>query len=139
MVKKFYKYILAYFLWIVTLCLGFWFIYISYSAVQALLGSLFIKNSFPRLWQAEFINDVYIVIAGLAWLIVFVLGEEYFRTSIEKQNTIKRFTKIAGPEIILIFLSDFSLTLTRGIGNTSWVHWVILAIEIGLGVFLLRW
>ena len=138
MVKKLYRYLLAYFLWIVTLCLGLWFIYVSYSAVQALLGSFFIKNSFPRLWQAEFYNEVYLVIVGLAWLIVFVIGEEYFRKSVEKQNTIKRFSKIAGPVIILIFISDLSMALTRGIGYISWVHWLILAIELGIGVFLVQ-
>jgi len=133
MIKQGLSYILAYVMWTLNLAIGIWFILISREFLLDLLGINYAGQNIGRGWQVEFLDKVYLIILGLAWLAFMIVIEDDFKKSVRKGILIKSFTRIAGPEFLLVFLADLGLLILQGPYSAIWLRWLLLLVELGLG------
>jgi hypothetical protein len=138
MIKKLVDYVLVYLMWIVTMLLGVWFIFLLRNALEVALRDFYVQNAVDRALQAGFIDRIFTITIGLFWLGLVIASEFYFRNGVEHGDLLSRFAKLIGPGLILIFGVDILLLLMQGGSAASWSRWVILASELffGIGLFL---
>jgi hypothetical protein len=132
MIKQWLSYILAYLMWALNLLIGLWFILVSRQFLLIFLGVNYVGNNIARGTQVGFLDKVYLIALGLAWLIFMIVMEEDFKKSVEKKVLMKRFTRIAGPEFLLVFLADLGLLIVQGPNAAVWLRWLLLLAELGL-------
>jgi hypothetical protein len=132
MIKQWLSYILVYLLWTLNLVIGVWFILISREFMLIFLGVNYVGTNIARGAQVGFLDKVYLIALGLAWLIFMIVMEEDFKKSVKKRNLIRRFTRIAGPEFLLVFLADLGLLIMQGLNAAIWLRWLVLLVELGL-------
>ncbi len=133
MIKQWLQYILAYLMWTLNLLIGIWFILISREFLLGFLGINYVGQNLARAYRVGLLDKVYLVAIGLAWLILMIVMENDFRSSVKKGTLIKRFARIAGPEFLLVFLADVGLLALQGLNSAIWLRWLALLIELGLG------
>ena len=138
MIKKIVDYVIVYLMWIVTMLLGIWLLLLSRGALQAALTVFYVRNAMDRSLQAGFIDRIFTITIGLFWLGLMIASESYFRKGIERGDLIRRFAKLIGPGLLLIFMVDIFLLFMQGNSAAIWSRWVILAGELfsGIGLFL---
>jgi hypothetical protein len=132
MIKQWFRYILAYVMWTLNLLIGVWFILISREFLLLFLGVNYVGDNMARGWQIGFLDKMYMIALGLAWLIFMIVMEDDFKKSAKKGILIRRFTRIAGPEFLLVFLADLALLITEGANAAAWLRWLLLLVELGL-------
>jgi hypothetical protein len=134
--NKVVRYVFAYAGWIADLGLALW---LAYLCKTTLLGifALFYTGNLAYANAVNFIDKAFTVILGLGWLAFMIAIEEYFRTGIEKEAPQKRFASVTGPLLVSIFAVDLILAWVQGISGGSWLRWLILAAELGIGIALL--
>ena len=132
MIKQWLSYILAYLMWTLNLLIGIWFILVNREFLLGLLGNPSAGQDIGRGFQVGFFDKVYLIALGLAWLIIMIVLEDDFKKSLGKKVLMKRFTRIAGPEFLLIFLTDLGLLILQGFNSTFWLRWLLLLVELGL-------
>ncbi len=132
MIKQWLSYILAYLMWTLNLLIGVWFILISRQFLLFFLGVNYVGDNMARGWQIGFLDKVYLIVLGLTWLIFMILMEDDFKKSVKKKILMRRFTRIAGPEFLLVFLADLGLLILQGPNAAVWLRWLLLLIELGL-------
>jgi hypothetical protein len=137
-VKTGFESVLAYLLWVVTLGLGAWLVIISRNTLEAFLGWYFIqeKNRFILTQQARLLDIVIPVVLWLLWFVMLILVEEYYRRGVEKHTLFKRFMKMIGVLLILIFFADLLFNLMLGFRVSGWLRWLITLIELLAGAAL---
>jgi hypothetical protein len=133
MIKQWFNYILAYLMWTLNLVLGIWFILISREFLLLFLGINYVGKNIARGAQVVFLDKVYLIALGLAWLIFMIVMENDFKKSARKGILMKRFARIAGPEFLLVFAADLGLLILQGLSAAVWLRWLILLAELGLG------
>jgi hypothetical protein len=130
--------LLAYLLWIVTLALGAWFAVIGREAFETYLGKYFIQEQgqFLLSRQARFWDLTVAVVLWLLWFVMMIITEEYYRRGVPKKTVWRRFAKVTGILLILIFVADLCQNLMLGIGTVGWLRWLLTVIELVAGVAL---
>jgi len=132
------KHLAAYTLWAVILLLGIWFWFLGRSTLMGLLGTS-MQGSILQVWRGRLADKIFSVTVGFGWLILMIATESYFRDGAEEGDVLFRFAKIAGVELLLIFLADFILLVLQGFGRQDWRRWLALVAEIAGGVGLTYW
>jgi len=132
MIKQWLSYILAYVMWTLNLVIGIWFILISREFLSDFLGITYAGENTGRGWQVGVLDKVYLIALSLAWLVFMTFLEEDFKKSVKKGNLMKRFTRIAGPEFLLVFLADLGLLILQGSSSAIWLRGFLLLVELGL-------
>ncbi len=130
------RYILAYLMWVVVMALGIWFIIISRNALLGafgIYGALYVESAVTRAWLARLYDKVYMILAGLLWLALTVVAEAYFREGVRRHQLLRRFCRIAGIELLLIFVADLLLLWLQA-WSTTWLRWLILGGELIIGI-----
>lgn len=130
--KRWYHYIPSYVLWILLALLGAWLAFIAQQALMGLLAQYYVGNQITRAWRVRFYDKVYALAAGLTWLVITVVTEEYFRTGVARNELLRRFARVAWPEMALLFVADLALFWLQG--GYGWLRWLILAVEVLLSV-----
>jgi H+/gluconate symporter-like permease len=138
MLEKTGRYILLYAAWIVVLALGVWFLLLSRDAFLNAASILYARDSLTRTWQVEAADKFYTLIVGLLCLVLITVSEFYFRNGVRRGNLWRRFARVVGFELLLIFVADLVLLATQGWGMGAWSRWLILGAELVLGVLLLK-
>ena len=132
--KKILSYVTAYLMWILTAALGVWLMLISRSAFLGALA-LYAGDSVQRAWQARFFEKIFTIAIELLWLVAMIVVEEYFRMGVQRHSLLVRFAKVAGPELLAVFVVD-ALLLWLQRGSASWLRWLTLGGELVLGAAL---
>jgi hypothetical protein len=139
MIKQWFSYVLAYLLWTLNLIIGIWFIMISRNFLLGFLGISYVGENIVRGWQIGFLDKVYLIALGLAWLIFIIVMEDDLRKSVKKGTLMRRFTRFAGPEFLLVFLADLGLLILQGPNAAIWLRWLMLLIELGLAAVCIQY
>lgn len=132
------RYALAYLMWVVVMALGIWFIVISRNGLLGafgVYGARYVESAVTRAWLERFYDKVYVILVGLLWLALTVVAEAYFREGVRRRTLLRRFARIAGLELLLIFLADLFLLWVQG-WNATWPRWLILGSELVSGIAL---
>ncbi|MGC9522212.1 MAG: hypothetical protein ACP5HG_10095 [Anaerolineae bacterium] len=132
--RRWLQYVLAYAMWAVVLALGIWLLLLSRDAVVAVFSALLVEDSTARTWTIVSVERFYVIGAGLAWLALMILSELYFRNGVRRGRLFPRFARILGIELLLLFIVDFTLFALQGMGLEVWSRWLILGVELVLGV-----
>jgi hypothetical protein len=138
-IKTWGGYAVAYLAWIIFLALGVWFAMIARQDFQGLLTTYYVEDSIVRGWQVNFLDKVFLLVIGFAWLVLMIVTEGYFKRGLERklpdwpQDLAKRIARVLGPEILLIFLADLTLFNLQGFADQPWSRWLVFALEIIFG------
>jgi hypothetical protein len=135
--KKVFDYILAYILWIVEIGFALYFCYISRTLVLGIMTFYYKVGNVQYQNRMNLTDRVFVLILGFGWLIFMIFVEEYFRSGVSKGNLPKRIVGVTWPVLLAAFLVDLVLLWIQGFGSGSWLHWLVLAVELGAGVGLL--
>jgi hypothetical protein len=135
--NKVIKYVVAYALWIVDLGLTMWLIITSRSGLLGTLSRIYKNGDVRYNYAAGFLDKSVLIILGLGWLAFMIFSEKYFRVGVQKNLLLKRFARVTGSVLLCIFCINLILLWVNGVGRGSWLSWLILAAELGLGIILL--
>ena len=129
---------LAYSLWIIDLGLSGWLFYISRTALIGLFAVFYQAGDFQFEKTVNLVDRAFTILLGLGWLVFSIFTEEAYRSHALKKDLLKRFARFTGPLLLIIFVVDLVLFWLQGIGGDNWMRWLILAIEliVGLGLFV---
>jgi phosphatidylglycerophosphate synthase len=119
MIKQWLSYLLAYVMWTLNLVIGVWVILISREFLVDFLGITYAGQNIGRGWQAGFLDKVYLIALGVAWLAFMIAIEDDFKKSVKKGTLMRRFTRIVGPEFLLVFLAYLGLLILQGINSVT--------------------
>jgi hypothetical protein len=136
-IKKSLNYAIAYALWFVTILLGLWFALLARTDFQGAMTTFYIRGSIMYLERARFFEEIFVLVMGLLWLALVVITEWYFRSGARRPDLLKRFARVAGPVILLVFVADLFLFWLQGVSSGNWLRWLILAGELALGIVFL--
>ncbi len=137
MVKQGIRYVWAYVLWIVVLLLALWLLIIGRTDFLGAMAAFYVGDSATHSWQARFFDRVFTLIFGLAWLVFMIVTEASFRQGARRPGLLKRFARIAGPLLVLIFIADLFLLWLQDAAGGNWLRWLALAGELAAGILLL--
>jgi hypothetical protein len=135
--NKIIRYLVAYIMWVVNSGLALWLFFISRNFISSFLALFYEPGNLTYGYQVEFIDKISSILLGLGWLIFVIITESYFRVSVEKGNTLKRITRVTGGVLLAIFIVDLLLFWLQGAGGSTWLRWLILAVELGFGTLFL--
>lgn len=134
--SKTLRYTAAYSLWFVDIGISAWLFFMSRTALLA-----FLAFNDPGDYQyektAELVDKVFTLLFGICWLAFIFIVEEYFRTGALKGNLMKRFARITGPVLLVIFTLDLALYWLQGVSVADWLRWLILSSELIIGLVLI--
>jgi hypothetical protein len=134
---KVLKYSLAYILWIVDLGLGLWLFFIGRTAFLGILALSYKPGNLAYAHRVDFADKAFVFILGLGWLIFMIVSEHYYRSSALKAELPQRFARVTGILLLSLFVVDLILFWVQGVGSGSWLRWLILAAELGIGTALI--
>ncbi len=137
MLKQGIRYVWAYVLWIVVLLLALWLLIIGRTDFLGVLGAFYVGDSATHAWRARFFDRVFTLVFGLIWLVFMIVTEASFRKGALRPGLLKRFARIAGPLLVLIFVADLFLLWLQGIATGNWMRWLALVGELAAGILLL--
>ncbi len=135
--KTVYRYAFAYLMWIVSFILWVVFIFLSREAIVGLLSTYYYQDNFQRMKVIQFFNQAYPFLLSIAWLALMLITESYFRNGAKKNDLTRRVSWVIGPEILLIFISNFLQGFLLGYGSVPITFWLILFVELVAGVGLI--
>jgi len=131
------KYLGAYALWVVDLGLAFWLIFISRTVFLGIFALFYKPGAWLYSRRVDLADKVFLLILGLGWLVFMIVVEAYFRAGALGDDLLQRFARVTGPVLLGIFGVDLILFWLQGVGGGNWLHWLILAAELGIGIALL--
>ena len=73
--RKFFRYMGAYLLWILILFVALVFAIISQSTLRAFAAIYYVNDEYMREMLVRFLDKSYILLMGLIWLVLMVVGE----------------------------------------------------------------
>jgi hypothetical protein len=134
--NKVLKYVSAYSMWIVVSGFVAWLFYLGRTVLLGLLALSGQAGEWQFAKTVNLIDRVVTVVLGLGWLAFVIITEDYFRTTVKKENLLSRFARITGPVLLCIFVVDLVLFWLQGINSDNWLRWLFLAAELGGGIAL---
>jgi hypothetical protein len=133
---KIIKYAIAYLLWIADLGLALWLLFLSRIVLLDIFALFYKEGAWAYSRRVDFADKVFLVILGLGWLVFMIVVEAYFRAGALRDDLLKRFARVTGPVLLGIFSLDLILAWIQRVGEGDWLRWLILAAELGFGIFL---
>ncbi len=126
----------AFAFWLLVCALGFWVFVMVRHALSSGMSVLYVAGSIPRGWRSGAWDRLYIIAAGLGYLVFIFAIQWYLEDGVPKQDLLRRVARVAGIELLIIFLSDlFTLAISQALfGQTSFI---LLFAELLLGGGLL--
>ncbi len=131
------KYLSAYFLWVLDLALTFWLILISRTVFLGIFSLFYKPGAWAYSHRVDLVDKAFLLILGLGWLVFMIVVESYFRVGAQHDDLPKRFARVTGPILLIMFGVDLILFWLQGVGGGDWLRWFILAAELGIGIALL--
>ena len=130
------RYFLAYGLWILNLVLTVWIFLNARQVLTGILALFYQPGDIQYSHAVEFADKVVSITLGLGWLAFSIITEDYFRKGIDRMDLWKRGARVTGPVLLGMFVVDLALVWLQGAPGQSWMRWLILAIELGVGLAL---
>jgi hypothetical protein len=129
-------YFAAYTMWLVSFFLWLWTMFIGRSLLMGMLATTVSPGATQQGRMVQLIDRFYLLFMGLAWLVLMIVVENYFRRGAQKGEVWRRIGKVIGPQLLLAFAVDLGLALFTGAASQPVTRWLILLLEFGLGVGL---
>ena len=130
------KYGSAYVMWIVDLALALWLMYISRTVFLGIFALFYKPGAWIYSRRVDVADKFFLILLGLGWLIFMIAVEAYFRAGAANDDLPRRFARVTGPVLLVIFCVDLILFWLQGVGAREWLRWFFLAAELGIGMAL---
>jgi len=118
--------------------LGFWLALQLRTSVQFSVIVLYVRGNVWLMGEADVADKVTTAILICAWVVGVIVVEDYLRKGAAKHLLMKRFARIFGPELLVLFLADLFNLLMLGLRSAGWSQWLLLAGELLIGVLITR-
>ena len=105
------QYLLALLAWLAVSALCLWIVVVFRQALLSLMAAFYIGDSMSRAWRARFFDRVYVVVAGLSYLIFIVTIHEYLRFGANKGDLLRRVARVLGFEFLILVPIDLTTLL----------------------------
>jgi hypothetical protein len=138
---NFFQYAVYFIAWVISWLLFAYFIIIGRTVLLSILRNYWIQGHFNREYAMNFIDRMFVLILGLAWVIFMLVIESYFRNGVKKKNLYQRIGKVLGPEILAIFMIDLLMVSFTGFAVQPWSRLLLMLLELlaGLGLVWVGW
>lgn len=130
--RRISPYVLCYLLWGITIALAFLNLISARDLFLTIMGVL----SVPY-WSASAIDKITFIFLGIAWLVLSIFSEDYYRASISKNRLWKSFSLVTGIQLLFLFAAHLLPFLLVGVGSFTWMEYILFAGELGGGLVLL--
>lgn len=135
--KRWFGYISAYVFWAISVALALWFLIQVRETLPAWIAGSIMKDPLRARRLATIINQLLVLVGGAGLLVFLLIIEQYFRKGVLKGNLWGRIARVCGILLVLIFLIDGSQLMLNKISLTFWSSWLMVLVELALGVSLL--
>ncbi|MBN2005158.1 MAG: hypothetical protein JXA21_17495 [Anaerolineae bacterium] len=103
----------VYFLWILVCALGAWVFVMVRHALSNGMDVFYIRKIITHSWRAGAWDRLYIVVAGLGYLVYIFVVQWYLDDGLATHTLLRRAARVAGIELLIIFFSDLFTQLIR--------------------------
>ncbi len=134
--NKVVRYVIAYSAWVANLLLALWLAYLARTCFTSFMALFYKPGDWAYLKTADFADRVFTIALGLGWLVFMILVEAYFRAGAAQNKLPGRIASVTGWITLGIFSVDLILFWVQGAGNVGWLRWLVLALELGVGLVL---
>ena len=101
---RFYEYVLLYFYLLIVTILGVAALFMTRSALRLFFFDLALKNGGRMFAFAGLLEKFVVVFAGIAVLSYIIIIQDYFYKGIDKNILCKRFIKVLGNGLLVVFV-----------------------------------
>ena len=130
------KHVASHLLWLVDSLVGLWLVYIGRNTWLAIFQRYYVPGSLARAARATLFDRILSIVFGVAWFLMVIISESYLDKGVEKGDLMRRFGKATGPIVLALFVVDVVLAFVQGVANTGLLRWLIILVELVLGVAL---
>ena len=130
--RRISPYVLCYLLWVITIALAFLNLIGVRNLYLTIMGVLSVQS-----WCASAIDKISFLFLGIVWLVLAIFSEYYYRASISKNRLWKSFSLVTGIQLLFLFAAHFLPFLLVGVRSFTWMSYILFAVELGGGLFLL--
>jgi len=120
--------ILFYILWLITVAVGIFILFMSRSVIMAAIA-LLVENH----WLHRVLDKAAFILAGIALLAVVGYSEYYLRKGMDRKQLLRNFLRVLGIEVIIIFLSHLFFDILSGFAGIGTEGYVLIAAELVVG------
>lgn len=106
--------VLIFLAWAVATVLAFVVMIVGRSSLITVLAITYVGDSMQRSWRVRFWGQAYYVIVGLAFLIFLFVVDSYLKDGRAHHDVLRRFLRVTGIELLILFVADLAVTLTQG-------------------------
>ena len=131
--KKWFLDICVYLVWFPIVALLFWIALQLHTAVENGLIAFYVRDQPLLIRTADVIVKYSFAFMICIWIVAIILIEAYLRNGLKKKSLVKRFSRIFGPGLILLFLIDLFNILMMELNTAGWLRWVVIAAELLVG------
>lgn len=123
-------------MWLLVCALGAWvFVMVRHSLLSG-MDIFYIRGVITHSWRSGAWDRLYIIVAGLGYLIFFFSIKWYLEDGVPRNELLRRAARVAGIELLVIFLSDlFTLAISQALFGQ--ISLILLVAELLLGGGLL--
>jgi hypothetical protein len=136
-ISRISKFLAAYLAWILFILLFLVIILLGRDTLLAFLRNYWAAHSFSRKYAIDFIDRIFVLVIGIAWLILMLIIESYFRNGVKKNILPHRLSLVFGTTISAIFVIHFLRTLMIGFTTQTLNTWSLLLLELVVSMGLL--
>jgi len=126
----------VYLLWFAAVALGFWLALQMRTCIELSLVLFYVRDRIMLVRPADVMDKFSFPFLICAWVVGIVLVEAYFRSGAAKHVLMKRFARVFGPLLLVVFVVDLANLLMQGINSAGWSQWLLLAGELLIGVMI---
>ena len=131
--KKWFLDLSVYLVWFPIVALLFWFALQLRTAIEIGLSAFYVRDKPVNIRIADVIDKYSFAIIICIWIIVIILIEAHLRNGMREKSVLKRFTRIFGPGLLLLFLVDLFNVLMLEMNTAGWLRWLTIAGELLIG------
>jgi len=131
--KKWFLEVSIYLVWFPIVALLFWFALQLRTAVEIGLSAFYVRDQPLLIGPADVIDKYSFAAMICIWIVVIILIEAYLRNGLRDRSMFKRFTRIFGPGLLLLFLVDLFNLLMLDMATAGWLRWSTTVLELLIG------
>ena len=131
--KKWFLEVSIYLVWFPFVALLFWFALQLRTAVEIGLSAFYVRDQPLLIGTADVIDKYSFAAMICIWIVVIILIEAYLRNGLRDRSMFKRFTRIFGPGLLLLFLVDLFNLLMLDMATAGWLRWSTTVLELLIG------
>ena len=131
--KKWFLELSIYLVWFPIVALLFWLAVQLRTAIEIGLSAFIIGTNPWNARYADFLDKYSFAAIICIWIVVIILIEAHLRNGIRDKSMTRRFSKIFGPGLLLLFLVDLFNVLMPATTSAGWPRGLVVVMELLAG------